>query len=67
MLILNKETDTWGSFKYDNTKDVARMNAVIEELPTISESFSIIFDKPGKGYELQFYRNNVKALIPITL
>ena len=30
MLILNKETDTWGSFKYDNTKDVARMNAVVK-------------------------------------
>ena len=66
-LILNKETDTWGAFKYDSTKDVARMNAVIQKQAIISESFTIIFDKAGNGYELQFYWDNIKVVVPITL
>src|SRR5215210_369583 len=28
-LIVNKETDTWGSFKYNETKDVARVDVPV--------------------------------------
>src|SRR6185295_4014624 len=29
--ILNKETDTWGSFKYDSKKDIVRMDVPVQK------------------------------------
>src|ERR1700760_327152 len=44
-LILNKETDTWGAFGYDPSKDVLRTVIPIEKQPDITEAFSIAFKK----------------------
>jgi len=44
-LILNKETDTWGAFRYDSTKDVLRTTVPVEKQSNITESFSIAFQK----------------------
>lgn len=44
-LILNKETDTWGSFKYDETKDIVRIDAPVQKQSDSLESFAMIFEK----------------------
>ena len=30
-IIINKETDTWGSFKYDLSKDVVRVDVPVQK------------------------------------
>jgi hypothetical protein len=48
-LIINKETDTWGAFRYDSTKDVLRTTVPVEKQSNITESFSIAFQKVKKN------------------
>ena len=63
-LILNKETDTWGSFKYDAKKDVARLEVPVTKTTEITESLSMVFDKTLSGCNLVVAWDNVKVLIP---
>jgi len=44
-LILNKETDIWGAFKYDPSKDLLRTVVPVEKQSNIAEAFSIAFEK----------------------
>jgi len=44
-IILNKETDTWGAFKYDSTKDILRSDVAVQKQADITEVFSLIFEK----------------------
>ena len=44
-LIFNKETDTWGAFKYDSTKDIARVDVPVQKQSDVTEVFSILFEK----------------------
>ena len=63
-LIVNKETDTWGSFKYDQTKDVVRKDVpVIKNEPT--EALTIVFEKSATGANMLMYWDDVKAVLPI--
>jgi hypothetical protein len=65
-MILNKETDTWGAFKYDMSKDVLRIPVPVEKQTTITEAFSIGFEKAGKGADLEIYWDDVLVKLPIT-
>ncbi len=44
-LILNKETDTWGAFKYDASKDIVRVVCSVTKTADITESFVMAFEK----------------------
>jgi hypothetical protein len=44
-VIINKETDTWGAFKYDAGKDVARVDCAVTKTAEIAESFTMVFEK----------------------
>ena len=66
-VIINKETDTWGSFKYDIKNDVARIDVPVQVQTAITEAFTIMFDKAEQGYNLQFYWDNVKVSVPVSL
>ncbi|HEY5368827.1 MAG TPA: DUF2911 domain-containing protein [Hanamia sp.] len=62
--ILNKDTDTWGSFKYDSTKDVVRMDLrVLKNEPT--EDMTIVFEKTPLGANMNMYWADVKTTLPI--
>lgn len=65
--IINKETDVWGSFRYDSKKDVARVDVPVQMQTDLSELFTILFEKADKGYELQFYWDNIKTTVPVSL
>lgn len=64
-LILNKETDTWGAFKYDEKKDVARINVPVENLSEAAEAFTIFFDKIANGTNMVIVWDNVKVAMPV--
>lgn len=65
--IVNKETDTWGAFKYDAGKDVAKVEASVETTTDALESLSMAFAKSGNGIELVVAWENVKVKMPISL
>lgn len=65
--ILNKELDTWGSFKYDQKKDILRTDVPIQKLTDTTEAFTMYFDKKEKGFTLNAVWDTVKVSLPISL
>lgn len=65
-MIINRDTDTWGSFKYDETKDVTRLDVPVLKQNDITESFSMYFDKAAMGASLVIQWDNIKVNLPIT-
>lgn len=65
--IVNKELDTWGSFKYDAAKDILRMDVPVQKQTDTTEAFSMYFDKAADGYTLNTIWENVKVSLPISL
>ncbi len=66
-IIVNKETDTWGSFKYDIKKDIVRVDVPVQKQADISEAFTMAFDKGVNGFFLLVAWDNMKLSIPISL
>ena len=66
-IIINKDNDTWGSFKYDKSLDVARINVPLEKSDSFNEYFSASFQKTQNGYNLIFMWENVSATMPFSL
>jgi hypothetical protein len=64
--ILNKDTDTWGSFKYNADKDVVRVDVPVEKTTEPVESFSMTFEKVNNIIQLIVAWENVKVTLPIT-
>ncbi len=65
-LIINKETDTWGSFKYDATKDVVRIDVPLQKQTEVLESFVMAFDKTISGAGLTIAWDNFRVVLPIS-
>ena len=66
-LILNKDTDTWGAFKYDSKKDVLRTDVPVQKTDEVVESMSMLFEKSATGISLLIAWEQVKVTLPITL
>jgi hypothetical protein len=64
-LIVNKETDTWGSFRYDSTKDVVRVDLPVIK-NDITQVMTIVFTKSPTGANMDMYWEDVKVSLPIT-
>jgi hypothetical protein len=64
-MIINKDTDTWGSFKYETKKDVAKMDVPIEKQTEITETFVMAFEKSATGTNLIIAWDDVKVVLPI--
>ena len=62
-IIFSKDTDIWGAFKYDEKKDVLRVDAPVQKSPATTEAFSIQFVKSatGGGYDHGLGRCNGDA------
>jgi hypothetical protein len=63
--IINKETDTWGSFMYDAKKDIVRQDAPVQKSADVTESFSFLFEKTSAGFNLSAAWDSVKVSLPI--
>jgi len=66
-VILNKETDIWGAFKYDATKDVLRINLPVQNSAELQEAFTMNFDKTTSGANLLMGWDNIQVALPISL
>lgn len=64
-IIINKETDTWGSFKYDSKKDVARADVTMQKTDGLVENMSMYFEKTAVGCNLNIAWENIKVALPI--
>jgi len=66
-LILNKDTDTWGAFKYSAAKDVVRIDVPVQWQAEVLDSFVMAFDKMPIGAGLIIAWDNFKVVLPIQL
>ncbi len=63
-IILNKDNDIWGAFKYDSTNDVVRTDVPVLKNDK-TEALTIIFEKSDTGANMLMYWDDVKAVLPI--
>lgn len=64
-IIINKDNDTWGSFKYDEKNDLVRMDVPVQKQPEITEEFVMAFDKADTGANLVIAWDTIKLDLPI--
>lgn len=64
-IIINKETDTWGSFKYDEKNDLLRIDLPVQNQTEITEAFAMVFEKSTTGANLIIAWDTVKLNLPI--
>jgi hypothetical protein len=64
-VIFNKDTDTWGAFKYDEKKDVLRVNVPVQKTTEVAEAFSMSFAKSAGGADLIIAWDTVSVTLPI--
>jgi hypothetical protein len=65
-LVINKETDTWGAFGYDQKKDVLRTEVKVITRPDIIEVFTICFEGTDKNStSLMIAWDNKEVHMPI--
>ncbi len=63
-MIINKENDTWGAFKYDIKKDIVRVDLPVQIQPAVVEALSMFFEKTNNGANLIIAWDNVKVSLP---
>ncbi len=66
-IILNKDVDTWGAFKYDVQKDVLRTTVPVQMLNEAVEALAMNFEKADNGCNLIIAWDNVKIVLPINI
>jgi hypothetical protein len=66
-IILNKDTETWGAFKYNAQKDVLRTSVPVQKTSEPMESFAMWFEKTDTGCNLVTGWDVVKVSLPISL
>ena len=66
-IIFNKETDTWGAFKYDPKKDILRITVPVQQTTEPAEAFTMFFEKITNGMNLNIAWDTVLVSLPILL
>ncbi|CAL1521356.1 DUF2911 domain-containing protein [Chitinophaga sp. MM2321] len=64
-IILNRDTDIWGAFKYDQRKDVVRTALPVVSVDTPVEAFTMAFEKGDPGANLVIAWDKVSVSLPI--
>jgi hypothetical protein len=65
-LIFNKDTDSWGAFKYDEKKDVARISVPVQKSATSVDPFSIMFSKSAAGADMVIAWDDSMVTVPFS-
>lgn len=66
-VIFNRETDTWGSFRYDAKKDALRIELKPDKEKEVHEVLTMFFEKNGQQIELVLLWDDIKLRIPFTV
>jgi len=64
-LIINKDTDTWGAFKYNMKNDILRVPVSVTAVKEAIETLSITFEKAKSGCNLLIMWDTAKVVLPI--
>lgn len=65
-IIVNKQTDRWGAFTYDETQDVVRVDVPVTKIEKPIEAFSMTFTDLPDGASLVIGWDNTIVSLPIT-
>jgi Protein of unknown function (DUF2911) len=65
--ILNKDTDSWGAFRYDEKKDLLRVKVPVQKTANMVEAFSMNFEKTATGARLTVAWDQSAARLPIVI
>ena len=63
---INKDTDTWGAFKYNAKKDVLRVDVPVVKSEATIEFMVMAFEKSIAGFNLVIAWENTRVNIPMT-
>jgi hypothetical protein len=66
-MIFNKDTDTWGAFKYDEKKDVLRVDLPTQKSTEITEAFTIGFAKSATGADMIIAWDDTYVTVPFSV
>lgn len=66
-LVLNKETDTWGAFLYEEKKDILRIRLPVETLATPMENFTLYFALNGINAKMVCMWDTYSFTLPFTV
>lgn len=66
-IIINKDLNSWGSFKYEASKDVLRVDVPVQKSTEIAEAFYIYLDKFQNGFSMNAGWDDVKISLPILM
>ena len=66
-VIVNSETDTWGSFKYEIKKDLLRVDVPVQKTPETQEAMGMFFTKTDDGFALNAGWENSMVSIPMKM
>lgn len=66
-VILNRETDTWGSFIYDQKKDLLRVEVTPEKTQDTLDYFSLFFEKAAAGFNMIAAWENTIITVPVSV
>lgn len=66
-IILNEDTDTWGTYAYDQTKDIIRFNVPVKPLQTFVEALTIAFTPQPAGANLVIAWDKTSVEVPVTI
>jgi hypothetical protein len=66
-IIINKENDIWGAFKYDSGKDVVRADVAVQRQLEPQEAFTMFFEKAVNGFSMVAAWDTALVALPITV
>jgi hypothetical protein len=64
-IIINRDTDIWGAFKYNQAKDVVRVDVPVTNLDTPVDPFTMVFEKADYGANLIIAWDVVSVSLPV--
>lgn len=65
-VILNKATNVWGAYNYDESQDLARIAVPVQEGKESLEAFSMAFESVDGGVHLHMGWDTVRVAVPFT-
>ncbi len=64
-LIINQQTDRWGAYTYNKSKDVVRVDVPVKPLQNVVENLSITFVPQAKGANMVIGWDTTSVELPI--
>lgn len=64
-MIFNRDTDIWGAFKYDEKRDVLRIDVPVQKTAPV-EAFSIGFSKSAAGADMVIAWDEAMVMLPFS-